>query len=52
VVWDEHGNYLGQIGDDGEVFVPIPSESLFDAGLHYGEGEGISPDLLRAAGLG
>jgi hypothetical protein len=52
VAWDESGNYLGQIGDDREVFMPIPSEYLFDAGLHYGEGEGIPPGLLRAAGLG
>jgi hypothetical protein len=52
VAWDEYGNYLGQIGEDREVFMPIPNEYLFDAGLHYGEGEGISPDLLRAAGLG
>jgi hypothetical protein len=52
VVWDENGNYLGQIGEDREVFMPIPSEFLFDAGLHQSEGEGIPPDLLRAAGLG
>ena len=52
VVWDEYGNYLGQIGDDREVFLPIPSEFLFDSGLHYGNGEGIPPHLLRDAGLG
>jgi hypothetical protein len=52
VVWDENGNYIGQIGEDREVFMPIPSEFLFDAGLHQGQGEGIPPDLLRAAGLG
>lgn len=32
--------------------MPIPSEFLFDAGLHQSEGEGIPPDLLHAAGLG
>ena len=52
MAWDEYGNYLGKIGDDREVFMPIPFEFLFDAGLHYAEGEGIPPDLLRAAGLG
>jgi hypothetical protein len=52
VVWDEDGNYLGQIGEDREVFMPIPSEFLWDAGLHQSEDEGIPPDLLRAAGLG
>jgi hypothetical protein len=52
VVWDENGNYLGQIGEDREVFMPIPSKFLFDAGLDQSEGEGIPPDLLRAAGLG
>ena len=52
VAWDEYGNYLGRIGEDREVFMRIPSEFLFDAGLHYAEGEGIPPDLLRAAGLG
>jgi len=39
----EYGNYLGRIGEDREVFMPIPSEFLFDAGLHYAEGEGNSP---------
>jgi hypothetical protein len=52
VVWDEDGNYLGQIGEDREVFMPIPSEFLWDAGLHQSEDEGIPSDLLRAAGLG
>jgi hypothetical protein len=52
VVWDENGNYLGQIGEDREVFMPIPSKFLFDAGLNQSEDEGIPPDLLRAAGLG
>jgi hypothetical protein len=63
VAWCSCGEYLGVIGDDREVFMPIPTELLYSSGL-FEEGTrftpermlagriGIRADEMRAAGLG
>ena len=49
---DELGDYLGVMGDDGEIAMPIPYDLLSVAGLEWEDGTAIPLRWLRENGFG